>query len=59
MATIGTLKGQRTRAKNSLDKAVAGIQAIQNRGANVSEMNRAQLTDFVKQISAKMSEITP
>ena len=57
MTTIGTLKGQRTRAKNSLDKAIAGIQAILNHRANVGGMTHAQLDEIVHMVSPKVAEV--
>ena len=57
MAQIGTLKGQRTRAKNSLDKAIAGIQAILNHRANVGGMTHAQLDEIVHMVSPKIAEV--
>ena len=57
MATIGTLKGTRTRAKNSLYKAIAGIRGILDHRANIGGMGRAQLEDLLHITSSKILDV--
>ena len=57
MTAIGALKGTRTRAKSSLEKAVAGVRDILNNRANVRGMSQAQLDDLLHGIDTKIKDV--
>ena len=57
MATIGTLKGTRTRAKNSLAGAFEGVRTILDHRANLGAMNKDQLEDLLHGTTTKILSV--
>ena len=57
MATIGTLKGTRTRAKNTMGRAVEGVGAILEDRQNLRGMTRDQLDDLLHATASKILDV--